>query len=55
MKKLNLYTEFELDVKLLDAVNSKEEFDYLIQRVKGISPSAFFFPHVYRIEKEVKE
>ena len=45
MKKLNTYTSFELCIKLLDAVNSKAEFDYLIGRMKEISPSSFFFSY----------
>lgn len=43
MKKINTYTEFELCVKLLDCVNSKEEFDYFIKMMKQISPLSFFY------------
>ena len=43
MKKINTYTKFELCVRLLDCVNSKEEFDYFIKRMKEISPLAFFY------------
>jgi len=51
MKKMNTYTQFELCIRLLDVVNSKQEFDYLIGRMKEISPSAFFFIHAYRNER----
>ena len=45
MKKINTYNEFELIVKLLDTVNSKSEFNYLLKRVKDVSPLAFFSNH----------